>query len=42
MQADMRSASRVIRSLLSEIDRVAAFAGDIKRSLRNLRVSVEG
>jgi hypothetical protein len=42
MQADMRSASRVIRSVLSKIDRVAAFAGDVERSLRNLRVSVEG
>jgi hypothetical protein len=42
MQADMRSASGVIRSLLSEIDRVAGFAGDVERSLRHLRVSVVG
>ena len=41
LQADLRTASHVIRSLLSEIDRVARITGDIERTLRNLKVAVE-
>jgi hypothetical protein len=41
VQTDLRTASRVIRSLLSEVDRVATVAGDIERSLRNLKIAVE-
>jgi hypothetical protein len=41
MQADLRIASSAIRVLLSEVDRVAAVAGDIERTLRNLKIAVE-
>jgi hypothetical protein len=42
MQADLRTASRVIRSLLSEIDKVAAIANDVAHNLAHLRVTVDG
>ena len=42
MQADLRTASRVLRTLLHEIDRVAAQCDDTARLLRNLMISVEG
>jgi hypothetical protein len=38
---DLRTASRVIRALLGEVDKAAAVAGDLSRLLRELRVSVE-
>ena len=41
LQADLRAASRVIRSLLSEIDRVARITGDIERTLRDFKVTVQ-
>jgi hypothetical protein len=42
MQRDMRIAARVIRTLLHEVDRVAAICSDAAHLLRNLSVEVEG
>jgi hypothetical protein len=39
---DFRIASRAIRSLLHEVDRVASITGDVAHSLHNLRISVDG
>ncbi len=41
MQTDLRTASRVIRELLSQIDRAASVAGDLAYTLAHLRVTVE-
>jgi hypothetical protein len=38
----MRTASRVIRKLLCEVDRLAVIAGDRNRTMGNLTVTVEG
>ena len=37
---DLRTASRVIRALLGEVDKAASVAGDLSRALSSLRVSV--
>ena len=39
---DLVTASRVIRALLHEVDRLAARCGDTTRLLLNLKVEVEG
>ena len=39
---DLRTASRVMRKLLCEVDRLAAIAGDRSRTIPNLTVTVEG
>ena len=39
---DLRVASRVIRALLSELDRAASVTGDLSRALGALKVNVEG
>jgi hypothetical protein len=41
MQVDLRIASRALRVLLSEIDRVASVANDLERTLRNLRITID-
>jgi hypothetical protein len=37
---DLRVASRALRALLSEIDRVAAVTGDVAHSLHNLKINL--
>jgi hypothetical protein len=39
---DLRIASRALRALLSEVDRVAGITGDVAHSLHNLKIAVEG
>jgi len=39
---DLLIASKIIRALLHEVDRLAARCGDATRLLRNLKIEVEG
>jgi len=41
MQADLRTASRILRALLGRIDAVAAKANETAALLANLRVEIE-
>jgi len=41
LQTDLRTASRVLRTLLGKIDAVAAKAGEVAEFLANMRVEME-
>ncbi len=41
LQADLRTASRLLRTLLGKIDAAAAKAGEIAKLLANMRIEIE-
>jgi hypothetical protein len=41
LQADLRTASRLLRTLLGKIDAAAAKAGEIAQLLANMRIEIE-